>query len=115
MALEQKIMEVELGRELSNISGECMGIIILKPVEKYKIYAYPGEEVVGQFRAEHHPYHCHIKKNNEQIYRVSFESNKIIELDQKRLPKKLKNHLINNSEKIQNRIEEVFHTGEYSI
>jgi hypothetical protein len=114
MDLEQKIMEIELGGSLPNVPEGYMGFMIYKPAKKYKIYAYPGEEVSGQFRAEHLPYHCHIKNNNKQLYRISFESGKLNELDNKNIPRNLKKYLLNNSEIIQKRIEEVFHTGKYT-
>ncbi len=78
--------------------------------QNYKLYAYPGPNVVSAGRAEHLPLHVHVKGPGE-TYRISLED--FSELDRKKIPKDLIKHLIRNRTEIQKRTESMFSTGKF--
>ena len=75
----------------------------------YYISAYPGPKVVGNMRAEHLPYHCHVSKNGKS-WRIEL-SDKLIELGGKEIPKDLEKHLIENKSEIFGKVVDIFDTG----
>jgi len=80
----------------------------------YKLAAYPGKGVVGEnSRAEHLPYHCHVEQKGKTAYRIEVCGDEIKELDGKRIPKRLRRYILQNSEEIERRIRETFHTGDW--
>ena len=76
--------------------------------KKYKISAFPGEEVVGQRRAEHLPLHCHVRYAGKQL-RIDCET--LTELDGREIPRDLRKYLIENKAELKRRVEKVFTTG----
>lgn len=80
--------------------------------KNYRIFAYPGPNVIKDGRAEHLPYHCHVFLNGYE-WRIEL-LDEINELDNKKIPKDLLDYLIENKDNLFKKVVDVFNTGEIS-
>lgn len=92
-----------------NLPKNLLEVKISRNFKGYQIIAYPGPNVVENGRAEHLPYHCHVLKNGS-FWRIEL-SDKLIELDGKKIPKDLAKYLTENKSEIFEKTFNVFHTG----
>lgn len=95
--------------EPENLPKGLMKVCIVKNFKGYQISAYPGPEVISNSRAEHLPYHCHVIKNG-CLWRIEL-SDKLTELNGKKIPRDLRKYLIKNKEEIFGKVTDVFHNG----
>lgn len=92
-----------------NIPKNLLEVKIVRNFNGYQIIAYPGPAVVKNGRAEHLPYHCHVIKNGD-LWRIEL-SDKLVEMDDKKIPKDLSDYLIENKDELFKRVVNVFNTG----
>ena len=77
----------------------------------YRIYAHPGPEVATTGRAEHLPYHIHIKySKGGELARVDLETLKVMG-NGRRIPKELKSFLEENQGELLEKTKDIYHTG----
>lgn len=84
--------------------------------KNYRIFAYPGPNVIENGRAEHLPYHCHVFLNGYE-WRIELSdklSDKLSEMEGKKIPKDLSDYLIENKDSLFKKVVDVFNTGKIS-